>query len=60
MRMNIGRCEIGEVHEYKYLGVTVKTGLNWGFKSIRDRMLDANRVIVMVKDAAAYGREVNM
>ena len=27
---NFGRCEIGEVGEYKYLGVTVKVGLNGG------------------------------
>ena len=31
-RWNIGGCEIGEVDEYKYLGVTVKAGLNVFFK----------------------------
>ena len=25
---------MGEVHEYKYLGITVKAGLNRGFKSV--------------------------
>ena len=39
---NVGGCEIGEVGEYKYLGVTVKAGLNGGFKSMGDRMVDAN------------------
>ena len=29
---NFGVCEIGEVEEYKYLGVMVKAGLNGGFK----------------------------
>ena len=31
-RLNIGGCEIGEVDEYKYLGVTMKAGLNGGQK----------------------------
>ena len=52
-RWNFGGCEIGEVEEYKYLGVTVKAGLNGGFKSMRDRMVDANGVLGMVKYAAA-------
>ena len=51
---NFGGCEIGEVEEYKYLGVTVKAGLNGGFKSMGDRMVDdANGVLGMVKYAAA-------
>ena len=45
--------EIGEVEEYKYLGVTVKAGLNGGFK-YGDRMVDANGVLGMVKYAAAW------
>ena len=43
---NFGGCEIGEVEEYKYLGVTVKAGLNGGFKSIGDRMVDATEYLV--------------
>ena len=31
--------DIGEVEEYKYLGVTVKAGLNCGFRSMGDRMV---------------------
>ena len=50
---NFGGCEIGEVEEYKYLGVTVKAGLNGGYKSMGDRMVDANGVLDMVKYAAA-------
>ena len=50
---NFGGCEIGKVEEYKYLCVTVKAGLNSGFKSMGDRMVDANRVLGMVKYAAA-------
>ena len=51
--LNFAGCEIGEVEEYKYLGVTVKAGLNGGFNSMGDRMVDANRVLGMVKYAAA-------
>ena len=50
---NFGWCEIGAVEEYKYLGVTVKVGLNGGFKSMGDRMVDANGILGMVKYAAA-------
>ena len=50
---NFGGCEIGEVEEYQYLGVTVKAGLIGGFKSMGDRMVDANGVVGMVKYAAA-------
>ena len=35
-KWTFGECEIGEVEEYKYLGVTMKAGLNGGFKSIGD------------------------
>ena len=45
-RWNFGGCEIGEVEEYKYLCVTVKAGLNGGFKSMGDRMVDANEYLV--------------
>ena len=51
--LDFGGCEIGEVEEYKYLGVTVKAGLNGGFKSMENRMVDANGVLGMVKYAAA-------
>ena len=43
---------IGEIEEYKYLGVTVKAGLNGGFKTMGDIMVDANGVLGMVKYAA--------
>ena len=48
----LGRCKISEVRKYTYLGVTVEGGLDGGFKSMGDRMKDANRVIGMVKYAA--------
>ena len=47
---NFGGCEISEVEEYKYLGVTVKAGLNGGFKSMGDRMVDANGVLFLEED----------
>ena len=37
----------------KYLGVTMKAGLNGGFKSMGDIMVDANGVLGMVKYATA-------
>ena len=43
---NFGGCEIGEVEEYKYLCVTVKAGLNGGFKSMGGIMVDANGSVV--------------
>ena len=49
---NLCGSRIGEVEEYRYLGVTVKAGLNGGFKSMGDRMVDANGVLGMVKYAA--------
>ena len=49
---NFCGSRIGEVEEYKYLGVTVKAGLNGCFKSMGDRMVDANGVLGMVKYAA--------
>ena len=52
-RWNFGGCEIVEVEEYTYLCVTVKAGLNGGFKSMGDIMVDANGVLGMVKYAAA-------
>ena len=52
-KWNISGCEIGEVGEYKYLGVTVKASLNRGFKSMWNRMVEAIGVPGMVKYAAA-------
>ena len=55
-RWNFSGIGIREVEEYKYLGVTVKAGLNGGFRSMEDRMVNANGVLGMVKYAAArYG-----
>ena len=51
---NFGGCGITEVDEYKYLGVTVKAGFYGGFKSVGDRMVDANGVLGMVNYAAAW------
>ena len=51
-KWNLCGNRIGEVEEYKYLGVTVNVDLNGGFKSIWDRMADANGVLGMVKYAA--------
>ena len=56
---NFCRSRIGEVEEYKYLGVTVKAGLNGGFKSMRDRMVDANGVLGW-SNMQQQGMEVNM
>ena len=42
---------IGEVKEYKYLGVTVKAGLNGGFKSMGDKIVAENEVLGRVKYA---------
>ena len=47
-----GETEIREVEEYHYLGVTVQGGKNGGFKSMGDRMVEANGVIGMIKYAA--------
>ena len=47
-----GETEIREVEEYQYLGVTVQGGKNGGFKSMGDRMVEANGVIGMIKYAA--------
>ena len=49
----LGGCKIGEVEEYKYLGVTVKADLNGGFKSMGVRMVDADGVLGIVKYSAA-------
>ena len=45
------RWMMGEVEEYKYLGITVEGGKNCGFKSMGDRM-KKNRLMGMVKYAA--------
>ena len=39
---NFCGSRIGEVEVYKYLGITVQAGLNGGFKSMVDRMVDAS------------------
>ena len=52
MRWNFSGSGIGEVEEYKYMRVTTKAGLNGGFKSMGDRMVDVNGVLGMVKYAA--------
>ena len=52
-RWMMGDCCIGEVEEeYKYLGITIKGGRHGGFKSMGDRMKEANGLIRMVKYAA--------
>ena len=51
-RWMMGDCCIGEVEEYKYLGITIEGGKDGGFKSMGDRMKEANGLIGMVKYAA--------
>ena len=53
----LGRCKISEVRKYTYLGVTVEGGLDGGFKSMGDRMKDANEVIGMVKECSETIRQ---
>ena len=48
-RWMMGDSCIGEVEEYKYLGITIKGGKHGGFKSMEDQMMEANG---MVKYAA--------
>ena len=48
-KLNLCGGRIGEVEEYKYLGVTVNARLNDGMGDI---MVDANGVLGMVKYAA--------
>ena len=50
---------IGEVEEYKYLGVTVKAGLNGGFKSMGDIMVDENGEYLVWSNMQQQGLEVN-
>ena len=45
-------CCVGEVEEYKYLGIMIEGGNKGGFKSMGDRMKEANGLIGMVKYAA--------
>ena len=52
-RWNFSGVGIGEVEEYTYMRITVKAGLNGGFRSMGGRMVDANEVLGMVKYAAA-------
>ena len=47
----MGDCCTGEVEEYKYLGITIG-GKQGGFRSMGDRMKEANGLIGMVKYAA--------
>ena len=51
-RWMMGACCIGEVEEYKYLGITIEGGKHGGFNSMGDRMKEANGLIGMVKYAA--------
>ena len=37
-RWMMGDCCIGEVEEYKYLGIMIEGGKNCGFKRMGDRM----------------------
>ena len=57
---NFCGSRISEVAEYKYLGVTVKADLNGGFKSMGDRMVDANGVLGMVIYAATRSGSKNV
>ena len=50
-RWMMGDCCIGKVEEYKYLGITIEGGKHGGFKSMGDRMKEANGLIGMVKYA---------
>ena len=47
----MGDCCIGDIEVYKYLGITIG-GNHGGFKSMGDRMKEANELIGMVKYAA--------
>ena len=51
-RWMMGDCCIGEVEEYKYLGITIEGGKHGGFKKMGYRMKEANGLIGMVKYAA--------
>ena len=51
-RWMMGDCCIGEIKGYKYLGITIEGGKHGGFKSMGDRMKEANGLIRMVKYAA--------
>ena len=52
LRWMMGDCCIGEVEEYNYLGIAVEGGKHGGFKSMGDRMKEANGLMGMVKYAA--------
>ena len=41
-RWTMGNCCIGEVEEYKYLGITIEGGKHGGYKSMGDRMKEVN------------------
>ena len=44
----MGDCCIGEVEEYKYLVITIERGKHGGFKSMGDRMKEANGLIIII------------
>ena len=50
----MGDCCIGEVEEYKYLGITIEERKHGGFKTMGDRMKEVNGLIGMVKYAAEH------
>ena len=51
-RWMMGDCCIGEVEEYTYLRITVEGGKHGSFKSMGDRMKEANGLMGIVKSAA--------
>ena len=55
-RRMMGDCCIGKVEESKYLGITIEGGKQGGFKSMGDRMKEANGLIGMVKYVAERSR----
>ena len=58
---NFSGIGIGEVEEYKYLGVTVKAGFNGGFRSmVRGYNGGCEWSICMLTYASVRGREANM
>ena len=47
----LGMVDIEEVDEYKYLGMTIR-GIHGDFRSMGDRMKEANKMVGMIKYAA--------
>ena len=56
---NLCGSRIGEVEEYRYLDVTVKAGLNGGFKSMGIEWLMQMEYLVW-SNMQQQGQEVNM